>query len=189
MKFSGFKCFLAPIAMIALFFVFLAAVATSEDWSTYNPEYSIGTGQSDWWVGHPAYTTGPDSSIKHPAFILDALKEKPIIILVHSSNCKPCLAQIKSIEDTLAIYGDNVKYFDELAEGSGFKDAADLLKVYSPSDKPYVPTTIFLTLAKRPDGNVGVVWHSVVDAMSKDQIEAYLKDAIYYHQENVANWK
>jgi hypothetical protein len=36
---------------------------------------------------------------------------------------------------------------------------------------------------------VQVGWHSQIDAMNKGQIEDYIEDAIYYHEQNAANWK
>jgi hypothetical protein len=47
---------------------------------------------------------------------------------------------------------------------------------------------IFLTLIEGLDGKVGVAWHSVEDAMSKNQVDAYVKDAIHYHRQNQGDW-
>jgi hypothetical protein len=36
---------------------------------------------------------------------------------------------------------------------------------------------------------VQVAWHSQIDAMSVDQINAYIEDSIYYYQQNAAEWR
>ena len=56
------------------------------------------------------------------------------------------------------------------------------------AETQYVPTTIFITLAKGPDGTVDVAWHSEIDAMSQEKIDAYVKDSIYYYKQNTAAW-
>ena len=85
-----------------------------------------------------------------------------------------------------------MEYMDVLGEPSGeMQKALDLLDAYDPQGlgQGYVPTTIFVTLVKGSDGKVQVGWHSQIDAMNKGQIEDYIEDAIYYHEQNAANWK
>ena len=48
--------------------------------------------------------------------------------------------------------------------------------------------TIFITLAKGPDGTVDVAWHSKSDAMSQEEIDSCVKDSIYYYKQNIAAW-
>jgi hypothetical protein len=94
------------------------------------------------------------------------------------------------IEKVANNFESDLKYSDVLAEGSGFQKALDILDIYNPSGKAqYVPTTIFITLIKGSDGKVEVAWHSAIDAMSEDQINAYTKDSIYYYKQNVADWR
>jgi len=66
----------------------------------------------------------------------------------------------------------------------------EVLDIYSPTGKKqYVPTTIFLTLIENEDGEVEVGWHSEIDIMSTDDINSYVEDSIYYHQQNAADWE
>ncbi len=112
-----------------------------------------------------------------------------MLILVHSSNCKSCVEQIANVKKVLESYGGELKYEDVMAEGSSLQGAVALLDVYNPSGgQSYVPTTIFITLIKGANGKVDVAWHSVEDAMSEDQINAYVKDSIYYYKQNAASW-
>jgi hypothetical protein len=88
-------------------------------------------------------------------------------------------------------FAGDINYNDVLAEGSGYQKGLDILNVYNPigGEKQYVPTTIFVTLIKDTDGSVKVAWHSVLDAISEEEINAYAKDAIYYYKQNAAGWQ
>jgi hypothetical protein len=90
------------------------------------------------------------------------------------------------MEKVMAEYGKDVAYYDIMADG-GDQRAFEILGVYGLTGL-YVPTTVFITLEKGSDGKMGIVWHSVEDAMSEEQVTNYVKDAIYYHQQNAANW-
>jgi thiol-disulfide isomerase/thioredoxin len=184
------KDFLALLVLAAMAISAIGGLALSEDWNSYSPVHSLGSGENDWWTSYPDQNAKSGSKVEHPTWILDTLKEKPVLVLIHSSNCKPCLIQIPRIENAANTFAGDLKYYDILAEGNGFREAIDILDVYDPvGGKQYVPTTIFITLIKGPDGNVNVGWHSMIDAMSEDQINAYTKDSIYYHKQNVADWR
>jgi len=184
---------MAALMLMGLISIAIIGSALAADEGSYQPAQTLGSGDGDWWTAYPSQNAKAGSSVEHPSWILDALKEKPVLILVHSSNCKPCLVQIANMKDILADNRKNLTYYDILAEpteGGDMQRATELLNIYSPSggDQRYVPTTIFLTLIEGSDGKVGVAWHSVEDAMSKNQVDAYVKDAIYYHRQNQGDW-
>jgi len=192
---SGFKNFgllvLAAMAAFSMAGFVMTDTALSEDWDSYSPAHAVGSGDDDWWTAYPDQHEDSGSAVEHPDWVLDALKEKPVLILIHSSNCKPCLTQVPRIETAVASLGGDLKYYDMLAEGSSIKRAIDILAVYDPDgveDKYFVPTTTFITLAKGPDGAVDVAWHSEIDAISQEKIDAYVKDSIYYYKQNAAAW-
>jgi len=192
---SEFKNFalliLTAMAAFSVAGFVMADTAQSLDWNSYSPAHAIGSEDDDWWTTYPDQHENSGSAVKHPAWILDALKEKPLIILIHSSNCKPCLTQTPRIKAAAESFSGDLEYYDMLAEGSGYDKAIDILKIYDPKGvelKYFVPTTIFITLAKGPDGKVDVVWRSEIDAMSEGRIDAYVKDAIYYYKQNSAAW-
>jgi hypothetical protein len=178
-----------PILAVLITISALSGACIAEDWSSYSPEHDFGSGKSDWWTAYPSMNENSGASVEHPSWVLEALKKKPVLILVHTSTCVPCVAQIAGIKAALETYGDSVNYFDILAEGSSIIKAIEILDVYNPAGgAQYVPTTIFVTLIKNSDGEVQVGWHSAIDAMGNDVINGYLKDAIYYHQQNAALW-
>ncbi|MEI6104878.1 MAG: thioredoxin family protein [Methanothrix sp.] len=185
---SEFKNFaLLVLAAMAVFGT--ASIAQSLDWNSYSLEHAVGSGDDDWWTTYPDQHENSGSAVKHPDWVLKALKEKPLIILIHSSNCVPCLTQMPRIKAAAESFSGDLEYYDILAEGSGYDKAIGILDVYNPAGgAQYVPTTIFITLAKGPDGTVDVAWHSEIDAMSPERIDAYVKDSIYYYKQNSAAW-
>jgi thiol-disulfide isomerase/thioredoxin len=191
---SEFKNFallvLAAMAAFSIAGFVTADTALSEDWNSYSPAHAVGSGGDDWWTAYPDQHENTGSAVKHPDWVLKTLKEKPVLILIHSSNCVPCLAQTPRIKNAKDRYSEDLNYEDVLGEGSSLQKAIEILNVYDPegAGKPVVPTTIFITLAKGPDGKADVAWHSEIDAMSQERIDAYVKDSIYYYKQNSAAW-
>ncbi len=187
--FSRFNKSLA-LFISAFLAVSLPGMAQSEDESG-SPEHSIGSGDSDWWTVYPDKNVNSGSEVDHPDWVLKALKEKPLMILIHQNNCLPCKTHVPRINDAVQAFKDDIHYYDVLAEGDGLLKAFEILNIYNPTGgkKQYVPTTIFLTLIENEDGEAEVGWHSEIDIMSTDDINSYIKDSIYYHEENAANWE
>jgi hypothetical protein len=181
---------LAAMAAFSTTVFVTSDIALSVDWNSYSPAHAVGSGDDDWWTAYPDQNENSGKAVEHPDWIEKALKEKPVLILIHSSNCVPCLTQTPRIKAAANSFSGDIDYYDILGEGSSLQQAIEILDVYDPfgSGKPVVPTTIFITLAKGPDGKVGVVWRSEIDAMSEGRIDAYVKDAIYYYKQNSAAW-
>jgi thiol-disulfide isomerase/thioredoxin len=180
---------LAAIAAFSMAAFIMTDTALSENWNSYSPAHSVGSADDDWWTTYPDQHENSSSTLEHPDWVLKSLKEKPVLILIHSSNCVPCLTQTPRIKTTAESFSGDLEYYDMLAEGSNYQKAIAVLDVYNPAGgAQYVPTTIFITLAKGPDGTVDVAWHSVIDAMSQEKIDDYVKDSIYYYKQNRAAW-
>ncbi|MEI8004395.1 MAG: hypothetical protein WCG94_08650 [Methanothrix sp.] len=189
-KFKNFALLvLAVMAAFSMAAIVMTDTAQSLDWNSYSPAQAVGSGDDDWWATYPDQHENSGSEAKHPGWVMDALKEKPVLILIHSSNCVPCLTQTPRIKAAAESFSGDLAYYDILGEGSSLPEAIDILDVYDPAGgAQYVPTTIFITLARGPDGKVDVVWRSEIDAMSPERIDAYVKDAIYYYKQNRATW-
>ena len=165
-----------------------AASAPSDIWNNYTPNYLSGSGEKDWWINYPDQSGYAGSSVSHPRWILESLKERPVLIFDYSNNCKSCALQKKNIAQALEKFGNEVTYFDVSADNRDIR-AFEVLQAYSlSSEKYYVPTTVLITLIKGRDGMVEVAWHSVEDAMSEEEIDSYMKDAIYFYHLSSANW-
>jgi len=177
------------ISITSLLAISLSGIVLAEDESS-NPEHSIGSGDSDWWTVYPDKNVNSGSDVDHPDWVLKALEEKPLLILIHQKNCVPCKIHVPRINDAVQTYKDDIMFYSVLAEGEGYLKALEILDIYNPTGKQrYVPTTIFLTLIENEDGEVEVGWHSEIDIMSTDDINSYVEDSIYYHEKNIANWE
>jgi thiol-disulfide isomerase/thioredoxin len=190
-RFQNFTLlFLAAMAAFSATVFVASDIALSVDWNSYSPAHAVGSGENDWWTTYPDQNENSGKAVEHPDWIVKALKEKPVLILIHSSNCVPCLTQTPRIKAAANSFSGDLAYYDILGEGDSLQEAVDILDVYDPygMGKPVVPTTIFITLAKGSDGKVGIVWRSEVDAMSEGRIDDYVKDAIYYYKQNSAAW-
>jgi hypothetical protein len=180
------KIFTAFYLVIVVSMTFVAGSQASGMLDGYKPIHSQGTGENNWWISYPTQSDKAGTSVDHPQWVLDALKEKPVLILDHSSNCNSCVVQKENIDKALAGFGGNITYYDIMADLRDQR-AFDVLDVYGLTGY-YVPTTVFITLLKDPDGKVAVAWHSAEDAMSENDVASYIKDAIYYYQQNAPGW-
>lgn len=179
---------IVPMLMAVFIIAITATSALAVDWDKYKPEYSNGSGLTDWWTNHPDQSANAGAEVKHPEWILDALEKKPILIMDHTTDCSSCKIQEKNIEKVLPSFAKNITYYDLLADGKD-KRAFEVLDTYSPTGREqFVPTTVFITLIEGKDGKAEVVWHSEIDDMTEEQLNAYLKDAIYYYRQNADSW-
>jgi hypothetical protein len=153
------------------------------------PHYSVGPGADDWWITRPDQHSSPGSAINHPQWVLDSLKEKPVLILAHSKDCKPCKVQIQNVDAVLPSFDKKVTYYNMLSD-EGDSRTSDVFGAYNPTGgADYVPITVIVTLVRDPDGKVQVGWHSVDDSTSEEWVRSYIADAVYYYGQNSADWK
>ena len=155
----------------------------------YKPKYSFGHEEDDWWIWYPEQHPDAGTSVNHTDWVLDSLEEKPVVNLVHSNNCQPCIQQQKDIEDVLGVFGNNVTYYDLLSGGSDNR-SNEAFDVYDPNEgQSNIPLTVMVTLIQDANGNVRVGWHGIEGATGKQWIEDYMKDSIYYYRNNIDNWE
>lgn len=158
-----------------------SALCASED------HKQVGFGAEDWWTSYPNQSSASGKEVNHPQWVLDALKEKPVVIYVHM-DCTTCKPQSEALDEIVKEFGKNFTYYDLAGDGS--QAMANDAAVYDPNGGvPYVPLTTILTLAPDSEGKVQVVWHSTEEATGKDWIKDYVEDAIYYHEQNSGSWK
>jgi len=151
-------------------------------------ERSVGSGPDDWWTAYPDRHPDAGSQVPHPRWVLDILRDRPLLILDHSTNCRACTDQEEAADAVLEDYGDDIA-FENLIVNVGDFRAEGLFDVYDPDGgKQYIPLTIVLTLVEGSDGKVVVAWHSVEDATSVEWLRSLVRDAIELHGENVGGW-
>jgi len=181
---------LSPIKAknLALTFILAACVLGPAASVDGGQEHPVGSGPEDWWIAYPDQHLKAGSTVGHPTWALDPLKEKPVMILIHSSGCFHCISQEAEIKKVLGDLGNDLTYLDVLAERD-FERAWTGLEIYDPGGSPrLIPVTVFLTLVAGPDGDAEVAWHSAIGHKDERWIRSYLSDAIALHGENFARW-
>jgi hypothetical protein len=144
----------------------------------------IGTGADDFWYTYPS--THPDSgaAVSHPIWVLDALANGPVMALVHSEGCSPCITQTAICEQVSADFSGQIVYFD-LLSGTDEPEASQGFDVYDPNGGVnYIPLLIVVTYAVNPsDGSTIVVWHSWEGVVYEDILTSWINDAITHWDE------
>jgi len=151
-------------------------------------QYSVGSGNDDWWTTYSSQSPGSGSEVNHPSWVLDALGSKPVVIYIHK-GCDYCKPQTDAMAEVVKEYGDKFTYYDIPGDGSDTR-AGPALQEYDPTGGvTYVPMTIIVTLAPDSNGKVQPIWHSTEEVTGKAWIEDYVNDAISYYGSNYASWK
>jgi len=189
-KHISVSLWLTSLPLIAVLLASIVAAAGTG----YEPEHALGSGKDDWWTRYPDQNMNADQPVGHPLWVLNALKDGPVLILDRTQYCRPCVMLHADVKRIMANTSSVMTYYDLNAEGSD-KRAHDVMEIYSPigisEDK--VPLIVFLTLILDESGQVKVAWHSntglPVDSQGNDLgeilVSSYLEDAIYYHRQNI----
>ena len=185
---------LATLVAILVLVAYVMMTTPSEDedppppppsnWlDSYKPEHKTGSSKNDWWTAYPGINPASGSPVDHPSWVKDILDNGPLIILDHSEDCAPCVAQTGDIEAIMKNYQGQITYLDLLSSGDDPR-AFEAFDAYDPNgDPPYIPLTIIITRVKDGSGT-RIVWHSTEGATGQDWIEGYVKDAIYYYDKS-----
>jgi len=146
-------------------------------------EHGVGSGADDFWINYPSDHPRSGQLVSHPQWILDALENKPVVIVAHSEGCSPCIMQQSAMETVREEYGDQATYFDLLTDGSDAR-ALDVFNSYYPrAGSWYIPLTVILTNVEDNEGSTHVGWHSTVGATGAEWITGYVEDAINYYMQ------
>ena len=120
---------------------------------------------------------GKAVEVNHPAWVLDALRSKPVVIYVHK-GCSYCKPQTEAMAEIVNEMGNKFTYYNISADGSDAR-AEEALRAYDPTGGVmYVPLTVIVTLAPNSEGKVVPVWHSTDEVTGEDWIKNYVEDAI-----------
>ena len=159
-----------------------------EGWlDNYSPDERVGSSEEDWWTVYPTQNPSWGEMPDHPSWLTDKLKNGPILILDHSEGCEPCVQQQADVDSIMKNYGEDIQ-FVKLLSGTDAR-AAEVFQIYDPNGSPsYVPLTIIVTLVEDSSGNVRIGWHGDEGATGIEWLTDYVKDAIYYHHNNVDDW-
>jgi len=167
----------------SLIVVFVLAIGLN----ALGAEFSVGSGNDDWWTKYPDQSPGKGVNVNHPAWVLDALESKPVLIYVHKS-CDYCKPQTEAIDKIADEFADKITLYEIGAEGSDAR-AEEALQAYDPNGGVmFVPLTAIVTLAPNSEGKVEPVWHSTEEVTGEGWIKNYVENAIGYFSENSASW-
>lgn len=165
----------------------ITTILLASGFSAMGAEYSMGSGNDDWWTAYPDQSSGANGEVNHPSWVLDALKSKPVLIYVHKS-CSYCTPQTKAVQNITDEFNGQITFFDIGAEGSDSR-SEEALQVYDPNGGTmYVPLTVLVTLAPNSEGKVEPVWHSTDEVTGDGWVKNYVEDAISHYSDNSANW-
>ena len=164
----------------------ITAILLASGFCAMGAEYSVGSGNDNWWTAYPDQSTGAGGEVNHPSWVLDALKGKPVLIYVHK-ECDYCVPQTEAAQKIADQFKGKITFF-EISADEGDARADEAMQAYDPNGGTmYVPLTVVLTLAS--DGEEIVpVWHSTDEVTGEDWIRNYVEDAISQHDENSADW-
>ncbi|MEI8003089.1 MAG: thioredoxin family protein [Methanothrix sp.] len=150
-------------------------------------EFSAGSGNDDWWTAYPDQSSGAGGDVNHPSWVLEALKNKPVLIYVHKS-CDYCVPQTQAVQKITIEFNGQITFFEIGADGSDAR-SEEAMQVYDPNGGTmYVPLTVVLTLAPNSEGEVVPVWHSTDEVTGDGWVKNYVKDAISQYNEFSADW-
>lgn len=165
----------------------IAIILLASGINAMGAEYSVGSGNNDWWTAYPDQSSGKGGEVNHPSWILDALKNKPVIIYVHKS-CDYCVPQTEAVQNITDEFNGQITFFEISAEGSDAR-AEEVMQAYDPNGGTmYVPLTVVLTLAPNSEGEVVQVWHSTDEVTGDGWVKNYVEDALSHYNEFSAKW-
>ncbi|MEM1513333.1 MAG: thioredoxin family protein [Candidatus Thermoplasmatota archaeon] len=148
--------------------------------SSISAKNSIGDGEDDFWIDYPSLHPQSGQKVAHPEWVLNEIEKKPLIILVHSNNCLPCIQQQKDLEEVMEEYGNKIIYIDILTDGSDSR-AWDAYNIYYPqAGQWYIPLTIIISKVEYK-GETQIIWHSEIGRTGKEWLIEYISDAISYY--------
>ncbi len=162
--------------------IFLASVI-----SVMGAEFSLGSGNDDWWTAYPDQSPDAGGDVNHPSWVLDALKKSPVLIYVQKSD-STCLPQTEAIHNIIDEFKGKITFLEISADGSDSR-SEEALQAYDPNgDAMPVPLTVLLTLAPNYESEVVPVWHSTDEVTGDAWIENYVSDAINQYDEFSSDW-
>jgi len=159
--------------------------------NTYTPVHSIGTGSNDFWVTYPTGNPSSGQEVDHLSWIVDSLKTKPVLFVVHRTGCVGCANQAERVIEFGEEYGNEVRFYDLDAYEEATEDVLEksyAVYMYDPDGPPgYIALTGIYTYIKE-NSEVKIGWHSWEApndmTVSDADMDTWIKDAIYYYHVN-----
>jgi len=188
--------------MLAFFTVFLLMFLSgctsnnssdgNDNWlENYSPVNSVGTGSNNFWIDFPQGNPSSGETVEHLSWIINSLKSKPILFVVHRTGCVGCSAQAERVIEFGEKYEEYVKFYDLDAVYGASNDIiqkSNEVYMYDPNGGyGYIALTGVYTYIE-DNGEVKIGWHTWEapndTKVSDSDLETWIKDAIYYYHVN-----
>lgn len=158
---------------------------------TYTPVHLSGTGSNDFWITYPAGHPSSGAEVEHFDWIVNDLKNKPVLFVVHITGCVGCADQAERVIKLAQKYFKEVRFYDLDAVYGAPNDItqkANEVYRYDPNGAPgYIALTGIFTYIKEND-EVKIGWHTWEApndmTVSDADLDIWIKDAIYYYHVN-----
>ncbi len=160
----------------------------------YTPSHSVGTGANDFWINYPTGNPSSGQAVEHFNWIIDSLKSKPVLFVVHRTGCVGCADQAERVIEFGEEYEEYVKFYDlDAVSGASYdiQQKANEVYMYDPNGSPgYIALTGVYSYVKE-NGELKIGWHTWEAPndmiVSNSDLETWIKDAIYYYNMNSGN--
>ena len=191
--------------LISIFFVILILFVTGcvnnnensneDSWiDDYIPSHSIGTGANDFWINYPTGNPSSGQEVNHFDWIVNDLKSKPVLFVVHVTGCVGCADQAERVIEFGEEYEEHVEFYDlDAVSGASYdiQQKANEVYMYDPNGSPgYIALTGVYTYVK-DNGEIKIGWHTWEApndmTVSNSDLETWIKDSIYYYNLNNGN--
>jgi len=189
------KVIIIIMILIITVLIFVGCVdnnTNTDSWlDGYIPAHSIGTGDDDFWIYYPQMNPSSGQEVDHFDWMIDSLKSRPVLFVVHRTGCVGCADQAERVIEFGEEYNDCVKLYDlDAVEGASYdiQQKANQVYMYDPNGSPgYIALTGLFTYVKDND-EVKIAWHTWEApndmTVSNFDLDTWIKDAIYYYNIN-----
>ncbi|KYK32384.1 MAG: hypothetical protein AYK22_09275 [Thermoplasmatales archaeon SG8-52-3] len=160
--------------------------SNDDDWLTdYSPVHSIGKGNDDFWIVYPDNHANSSESVTHLSWVNDSLKEGCVLFVVHKTGCEACQPQADRTIKLADDFNEHVVFYDfDLTLGGSIETNGYDSYLYDPDGPPgYLAFTCILTIINN-SGTLEYAWHSWELDVKYSDMEEWLKDGIYYWNQN-----
>ncbi len=166
--------------------------SNDQSWmKNYTPIHAAGSGSNDFWITYPTGNPLHGQDVNHLRWIVDSLKTKPVLFVVHRTGCIGCADQAERVIKFGETYDEYVLLYDLDAvyeAPSDILQKANEVYMYDPNGPPgYIALTGIFTYIKEND-ETKIGWHTWEApndmTVSDSDLETWIKDAIYYYHIN-----
>ena len=160
--------------------------SNNEDWLTnYSPVHFLGNGSNDFWLDYPTSHTNSSQSFSHLSWIIDSLKEGCVLFVVHKTGCVSCQPQADRTIKLAENFEEHIIFYDlDMTLGGSIEQRAYDSYLYDPDGPPgYIALTGIFTFINN-NGTIELGWHSWERDVDYNEMEEWLKDGIYYWNQN-----